>query len=121
MKTSLLFTAFLFLACLSFSQITIRAEETQKHIGDSVTVCGKVYDGRYMTQVKNNPTFLNIGNLFPNQLLTVVIWNNVRKQFETAPEALFKGKEICVTGRIELYKERAQIVLRRKEDLELRE
>lgn len=121
MKASLLFTVFLFLVYVSYSQITITAEETQKHIGDSVTVCGKVYDGRYMTQVKNNPTFLNIGGLFPKQLLTVVIWNNVRKQFETAPEELFKGKVICVTGRIELYKEKAQIVLRRKEDMRVKE
>jgi DNA/RNA endonuclease YhcR with UshA esterase domain len=100
-----------------FSQITIELENVSKHIGDRVTVCGKVRGGRYLEQVKGNPTFLNMGAAFPKHTLTVVIWNDVRKEFEKAPEELFKDKEICVTGRVELYKGKVQIVVRGREDV----
>lgn len=101
----------------SFSQLRIQLEDVSKHIGDSVTVCGKMNGGRFLEKSKGGPTFLNLGEAFPNHTLTIVIWSDVRKQFETAPEVLFKDKEICVTGRVELFKEKPQIVLKTKEDL----
>lgn len=111
---------FLFVAEHAFSQTTILLEDAGKHIGDSVTVCGKVSGGRFLEAAKGTPTFLNLGQAFPNHTLTIVIWGDLRKQFEKAPEELFKDKEICVTGRIELFRERPQIVLRRKEDVKLK-
>lgn len=95
----------LFTAIQGYSQKTIPLEDVGKHIGDSVTVCGNVSSVRYLETAKNTPTFINLGKAFPNHSLTIVIWSEVRKQFETAPEVLFKDKEVCVTGRIELYKE----------------
>ncbi len=101
------------------AQITIKAEDIGKHVGDSVKVCGKVFSTRYFEQAKNSPTLLNIGAAFPNQLLTVVIWGDTRKQFETAPDELFKDKNICITGRVELFKDKPQIVLHTKEQVEI--
>ena len=108
---------FLFAIGKAYSQTTIPLEDVGKHLGDSVTVCGKVSGGRFLETAKNTPTFINLGQAFPNHSLTIVIWSDVRKQFETASEVLFKDKEICVTGRIELFRERPQIVLRRKENV----
>ncbi|HEX7905842.1 MAG TPA: hypothetical protein VF487_18350 [Chitinophagaceae bacterium] len=108
-----------FIGLVSFSQISIKLEDVSKHTGDSVKVCGKVYGIRYLADTKNSPTFINMGAAFPNQQLTVVIWGDVRGQFETAPEELFKDKEICVTGRIQLYKEKVQIVVTKKEKISL--
>lgn len=105
------------LSTSAFSQTTIQLADVNKHIGDSVTVCGTMSGGRYLEKSKGAPTFLNMGAAFPNHSLTIVIWSNMRKQFETAPELLFKDKEVCVTGRIELFKDKPQIVVRRKEDL----
>ncbi|TWI77929.1 hypothetical protein IQ13_4170 [Lacibacter cauensis] len=104
----------------SYAQTNIPLEEAVKHVADSVTVCGKVSGARFLETAKNTPTFLNLGPAFPNNALTIVIWSDVRKQFETAPEVLFKDKEVCVTGRIELYKDKPQIVLRRREDLKVK-
>lgn len=117
MKKHIVLTAFLFISLISFSQTVIKLEEVAKHIGDSVTVCGNVSSVRFLETAKNTPTFINLGQPFPNHSLTIVIWSEVRKQFETAPEVLFKDKEMCVTGRVELYKESPQIVLRRKQDI----
>jgi len=99
------------------AQITIKAEDIGKHVGDSVKICSKVFSARYFEQAKNSPTLLNVGAAFPNQLFTVVIWSEVRKQFETAPEDFFLNKNICVTGKVGLFKERPQIVLYSKEQI----
>jgi hypothetical protein len=117
MKNVLVILAFLMISIVSFSQIEIKLEDVSKHIGDSVKVCGKVAGIRYMEQATNKPTLINLGAAYPNQLLTVVIWDDLRKQFEKAPEELFADKNICVTGKIELYRERPQIVVRKMEQV----
>lgn len=115
----LFFLPFLLLTSLfSISQTTIVLEDVQHHVGDSVKVCGKVYGMRTFESAKNSPTLLNLGAAFPNQLLTVVLWGDVRKQLDKTPEELYKDQKVCITGRIELFKEKPQIVVRRKEDIE---
>lgn len=104
-----LFFALLFTG-ISYGQTSIKLEEAGQHIGDSVTVCGLVADMRYFENSKNQPTFLNIGDSYPNQKLTVVIWGSVKTQFKEPLENL-KGKQICITGRIILFKERPEIVI----------
>ena len=99
------------LAAVSNGQVAIKLEEVNKHVGDSVKVCGKVYGVKYLQLAKNSPTFLNIGAAYPNQALTLVIWEDTRKKFEKSPEELFADKNICVTGRVELFKEKPQIVV----------
>lgn len=114
----LLTTALAVLLCsAAFNQTIIKLEDVPQHVGDSVTVCGKVYSARYMDGAKNKPTFLNVGAAYPNQVLTVVIWDTVRQQFNGKPEALFANKEICITGRIELYNNKPQIVIDKPEKI----
>ncbi|MBL7700731.1 MAG: hypothetical protein JNM14_00655 [Ferruginibacter sp.] len=98
------------------AQTSIKLEDVSKHIGDSVTVCGKVGGMRYFENSKNKPTFLNIGANHPNQLLTVVIWETTRALFTSKVEDLM-DKEICITGRIILYKERPEIVIEKPEQI----
>ena len=71
-----------------------------------------------MENAKGQPTLINLGAAYPNQLLTVVIWEDLRKQFDKTPEELFKDKEICITGKIELYRDKPQIVIRSKEQVQ---
>ena len=97
-------------ACSINAQTSIKPEEISKHIGDSVTICGKVDDMRYFESSKNSPTFLNINGKYPNQVLTVVVYGEVRKQFTGQFEEL-KDKQVCITGRIILYKERPEIII----------
>lgn len=120
MKKHIVLTTLLFITSFSFAQTVIKLEDISKHIGDSVTVCGKISSIRFLETAKNTPTFINLGQPFPNHALTIVIWSDVRKQFETAPEVLFKDKEVCVTGRIELFREKPQIVLKRREDIKVK-
>ena len=114
-KISATLCSLFFVSAVS-AQINIKLEDVSKHIGDSVTVCGKVAGMRYFENSKNKPTFLNIGANHPNQSLTVVIWETTRALFTTKVDDLM-NKEICITGRIILYKERAEIVIEKPEQI----
>lgn len=106
----------LFIVAAATAQTSIKLEDVSKHIGDSVTVCGKVAGLKYFENSKNKPTFLNIGANHPNQLLTVVIWEKTRALFTSKTEDLM-DKEICITGRIILFKERPEIVIEKPEQI----
>ncbi|MBS1603589.1 MAG: DNA-binding protein [Bacteroidetes bacterium] len=90
---------------------TIPAADAAKHAGDSVTICDKVYSARWLENAKNQPTFLNLGEAYPNQLLTIVIWEDVRQRLGYKPEEKLLDKKVCVTGKIEEFRGKPQIVL----------
>lgn len=110
MKNCFLIIAILFASFGTNAQSSIKLEEVKAHIGDSVTVCGKVEDLRYFESSRGKPTLLNIGAKYPNQLLTVLIWGDTRPLFTSKIEDLLH-KEICITGRIILYKEKPEIII----------
>jgi DNA/RNA endonuclease YhcR with UshA esterase domain len=101
----------LFSVACAKAQTSIKLEEVSKHVGDSVTVCGLVADMRYFENSKNKPTLLNIGAKHPDAPLTVVIWENARALFTTSKVEDLLNKNICITGRIVLYKEKPEIII----------
>lgn len=90
---------------------SISASEAAKHVGETATVCGTVASAKYVAGSKGQPTFLNIDKAYPDQVFTVVVWGDDRGRFPSPPEVAFEGKNICVTGQIETYKGKAQIVV----------
>jgi micrococcal nuclease len=86
-------------------------EQVAAHVGSTATVCGVVASTRYLAGSESRPTFLNLGRAYPDQLLTVVIWGVDRQRFDD-PETRYRGRRICVTGKIERYRGRPQIVVR---------
>ncbi|HRI20037.1 MAG TPA: hypothetical protein PLA68_03760 [Panacibacter sp.] len=109
-KTLFLFVLLLCTAGVTFSQ-TISPKDAVKYVGQTVTVCGKIFGGKYLDAVKNKPTFLNMGATYPNQLLTIVIWGDSRKNFSYAAEEKLKNKTVCVTGKVEMFKGKPQITI----------
>lgn len=103
------------------AQKEIRPEEVAGHVGDSVTVTGKVAGGRYFSHSEGAPTLLNIGAPYPDQLFTVVIRGAARKELGGAPERDLLDKNLRVSGRVELYKEKPQIVVYRASQLTVAE
>ena len=94
-----------------FAQQVIRLDEIKDHIGDSVIIKAKIYGGKYLENVKGAPTFLNVGGNYPNAPLTLVIWENTRPKFKSIPEDLYSNKDVVISGKIILYKNRAEIVI----------
>lgn len=79
-------------------------QEASQHIGELATVCGTVVDTNYASSSNGAPTFLDLGAAYPNESrVSVVIWGENRSAFPEAPEALYAGQTICVTGVIYVY------------------
>ncbi|HEV7782869.1 MAG TPA: hypothetical protein VGO58_16450 [Chitinophagaceae bacterium] len=127
MKKTGLAALALFFGFIATAQQEISISELDKHIGDSVKVCTKIYGGIYLDRSKGSPTLLNAGGAYPNAPLTILIWDDVRKKFslgasgKEAPEVFFKDKEICVTGKVILYKEKPEIVIYDEKQLVIKE
>jgi DNA/RNA endonuclease YhcR with UshA esterase domain len=102
---------------LSRAQQSVKLEEIASHVGDSVTVTGKVYGIKYFESAKAAPTLINIGAAYPNQLLTVVIYGEDRKRLELDPEKTFADADLSVTGKVELFKGKPQVVVTDKRQL----
>src|SRR5581483_7318618 len=102
---------FLFAAALPvIAADPIPAAEAKDHIGQTATVCGKVADTRYLESSQRRPTFLNFDAKYPNHTFTAVIFGDDRAKFG-APEKDYLEKTICVTGKIEEYNKKPQVVL----------
>lgn len=91
------------------AQKKLSASEAKGHIGETATVCGTVASARYAAATRGQPTFLNLDKPYPNPIFTVLIWGSNRSKFGT-PEVDYKGKRICVTGKITEYRGVAEIV-----------
>lgn len=87
-------------------------EEAHRQIGKEATVCGRIADTSFMEGLRGRPTFLNMGGSYPNHTFTIVIWDDARGKFDSPPHLLFAGAEVCVTGRVETYKGKPQIIVR---------
>jgi DNA/RNA endonuclease YhcR with UshA esterase domain len=90
---------------------SISAAEAAAHLGQVKSVCGQVVSTKFAESSNRTPTFLNLDRPYPNQLFTAVIWGDDRPKFKDAPEDAFRGKRICVTGAIQLYKGRPEIIV----------
>ena len=98
---------------------TISAAEAANHVGESAKVCGRVASAKYATETRRQPTFLNLDRPYPDQVFTALIWGSDRSAFSYPPESL-RGQRICVKGMIELYKGRAEIIVSRPSQIEVK-
>jgi DNA/RNA endonuclease YhcR with UshA esterase domain len=87
------------------------AAEAKEHIGETAIVCGKVASASFADNIRGTPTFLNLEKPHPSQIFTVVIWGRFREKFDK-PEVKYKGKEICVRGKISEFRGVPQIEAR---------
>jgi hypothetical protein len=81
----------------------ITPEEAENHLGETVTVCGKVAGTRYAERRKGQPTFLNFEKPYPSLPFRVVIFGSDRPKFGE-PEKTYLHKRVCVTGKIREYR-----------------
>jgi len=95
-------------------------DEAQDHIGERLTVCGPVKSTYYSSGSKGKPTFLNIGEPYPDpDRFTVIIWGENRGNFPEPPESYYEDKDICVTGLIVSYEGIPEIEVTSPEQIEI--
>ncbi|TCM70992.1 hypothetical protein EC844_101268 [Acinetobacter calcoaceticus] len=91
---------------------TLRASEpissgqASQYIGEYKTVCGRI------SQIKSfsKGVYLNMGQPYPNQDMTLVIWSSDMSQFRDPND--YVSQQLCASGSIESYKGVAQISLK---------
>jgi len=101
----------LLIAGAAFSQSTVTAAEAAKHVGEKITVCDKVFGGRFLENANDQPTLINMGDAWPNNPFTFVIFGDNRKKFSYKPEDFLVNKQVCVTGEIKTYRDKPQIIV----------
>jgi hypothetical protein len=98
---------------------SLSADEASKRVGDSIKVCGKIFGGRFFETSVGCPTLLNMGAAFPASPLTIMIPGDVRMKMGYAPEQQLKDKNVCVRGKVILFKDKPEIVVYNISQLEV--
>ena len=89
--------------------------EAGKHVGEDATVTGKVIN---VSVIGSGTTFLNFGDRFPKNTFGGVIFAG--KKDAVGDVKRYEGKEVAITGRIELDKSgKPQIVINTAEQIKL--
>ncbi|HVR07215.1 MAG TPA: CHAT domain-containing protein [Thermoanaerobaculia bacterium] len=92
----------------------LQAEVARQHVNEDARVCGFVAQTRYAEASNGQPTFLDFGRPYPDEVFSAVIWGGApeRAKYQEPPEVLYVRRNVCVTGRIELFEDKPQIVVR---------
>ena len=110
MKTIFSLILAAFFSPMTFSQTWTRPGEAAKHIGDSIIIIGFVTNVQRLTDRKEAPTLVTIGD--KNEIeLTLLIPGADRQNFTQTPETAYLNQYVQVTGRVVLYKGKTQITL----------
>lgn len=84
-----------------------------QYVGKTFIVVGPVVRITKPKGVRGNPVWIDIGATFPDtRRLTLVLWENQKSNFPEVTQDLM-GKNICVLGKIDIYKGASQIELKK--------
>jgi hypothetical protein len=92
----------------------LNTAQAKAHEGETGTVCGKVAGERTATSSRGEPTFINLDAAYPNQVFTILVWGDDRKNVGELPQV---GARVCASGKIEDYRGVPEIVVRTKGQL----
>ncbi len=104
------------LCCFTYAvsaQVKIPVDSVARYIGQNVTVCAGVFGVKSLDKL----SFINLGAAYPKSPLTLVIFTKDLPNFKTTPEVLYANKTVCVTGKLEDFKGKPQIVITRPEEI----
>jgi DNA/RNA endonuclease YhcR with UshA esterase domain len=93
---------------------TVSPQDASQYAGSSTTVEGVV------SQVSRSggTTFINFGGRYPNHVFYAVILRSNSGSFSNTQS--LEGRQVAISGQIEFYKGKPQIVLRSPEQIQLR-
>ena len=117
MKRTFLSAIIICLSQIVFSQ-TVPVDSAKYYVGKSITVCSKVLD-TYEAKTGEKTTFLNFGKPYPNSTFTAVIFEADLSKFKYTPSVFLKGKNVCITGLVKIYKGKTEIVVTSEEQIKI--
>jgi hypothetical protein len=78
--------------------------EANDHVGEKVTICGEIKETFFNAKAKGETTMLNFGDAYPNHAFSCIIWKDDLANLDYKPAPHLKGKHVCVTGTLKMYK-----------------
>jgi hypothetical protein len=115
MKKLLLLITSICLWQISFSQ-TVPLDSVQFYEGKTITVCSKV-QSTFLTKGDKKTTYINFGKPYPNTTFTAVIFEGDLQNFKYTPSEYLKDKQVCLTGKITIYKGKPQMIITKEEQI----
>jgi DNA/RNA endonuclease YhcR with UshA esterase domain len=100
----------LFTGGLIAQECAITTNNALEYKGKEVTVCGVVSQVSTPLNNSGNPTYFNFGGYYPNHKFTAVLWESNKSNFRKDLD-YYDGKRVAITGVIQEYRGKAQIVL----------
>ena len=117
MKLLLLFISLAF-APAAYSQM-VQLDSIANYEGKSVMLC-EIVQSSYQSKGEKKTTYLNFGKPFPNATFSVVIFESNLKNFSYNPAAFLKGKTLCITGVVKMYKGKPQFIIENEKQIEVK-
>jgi hypothetical protein len=113
MKKILLAASMLFgFAGAANAQHSFNAADFKNNLGKTGTLCDTVYS---MKTVNDTLTLLNMGAAYPRQKYTIAVKGSKTK----LDLAHIKGKQVCVTGTFEMFKDQREVAADKPEQFEV--
>jgi very-short-patch-repair endonuclease len=95
-------------------------QQAGQHIGQTVAVVGPLMKVTNRENIRGNPTWIDIGALYPNtERLVLVIWGEQKSEFPMMMPGQLEGRSVCIIGQIKNYKSTFQIELRTSSQLKV--
>ena len=110
MKKLLLLLVLASIFAFKASAQTFNAQEFKSNLGKTRTLCDTVASIKIFSDTL---TLINMGGNYPNQKYTIAVKGN--KLVLDWPN--LKGKHLCVTGVLEMHKDRPEIVAAQPNDI----
>ena len=117
MQKLILFLMSICLWQISFSQ-TVPLDSVQFYEGKTITVCSKV-QSTFLTKGEKKTTYINFGKPYPNTTFTAVIFEGDLSKFKYTPSEYLKDKQVCLTGKISIYKDKPQMIVSSEEQIKV--
>jgi hypothetical protein len=108
MKTFTVTAVMLLMASVGQAQ-SLTTAQAKAHEGESATVCGVVASERTAASSRGEPTFINLDSVYPNQVFTILVWGDDRKNVGELPRV---GSHVCAKGLITDYHGVPEVVVR---------
>ena len=110
----------IFILCgLTSAQENLHEADLTQYVEKQVRYCDYVY-GSHVTKGEKPVILLNLGADYPDAKLVVAIFHDDWKNFDYQPEEFLKEKQICVKGKLVLYKGKPEIIVKGPKQIEVR-
>lgn len=104
----------LFIVSNTSAQDKITSAKAKDHIGETVIIADSVAQ---VTVTSRGMGYLNFGERYPNSNFSAVVFKKDMDNFKDLKQ--YEGKKVEISGKVELYKEKPQIVLRESEQIKI--